>query len=240
MPRYCCLLDERALASFRGETRNAGAICNVPSRYIEWRDPVPGAPPPANAVPEGMTPVHRFDADDRIQADRYFRRMQRDGCPMRWEVVGDAGTDLVAGARPWRFRDGFHHARERMRVAPVPANAEGLVRANPCYKSIGSLLGQVNEMYHGRRKEDGVAILTPQDRNGVAHSLRVCEEALATLALMVSAGIEMIDPAYPALGLDNRRRFRIVIDDPEPPPTTPADEQTNPTTRRPRPATVAK
>lgn len=233
MPRFCCLVDERAAGNFRAESGigKGPFVCNVPLQVIEWTDGEPGRPAPGCSVPDGMGPLHRFDAADWEQADRYLKRMQREGCPTRWDIVGNAGCDTNPHARPWRFRDGLHRAMGLLKAAgaAVPANAEGSVRALPQYKALGSMLGQTNDLYHRSRKEEGVAVLPPHERHGVSVSLQRCEEALATLAVAVAAGIEMIDPAYHALGLEHRRPFRIEVG----PPPADADSGADPANETP-------
>jgi hypothetical protein len=219
--RYVALIDHKTQAAYNATNdSHHQKPCNVPTWFIPLK-----TDPRGNAViPHGWTELHRFDAGDEAAARRHYETLRQTGCPRDPAVVSNADGDAVPGARTWHYRGDFHHARRMLEPFGLPPNTDRAVTADEHFRRINILMGQLCGAYHKLRRENGVAVMQPREREEIRRALAKVEDIVAIAHLVAAAIADAVDPAYVAFGIPNGRRFRVVVlPDPAEAATPPAD-----------------
>lgn len=214
MPRYVALLDHEGLSRLRSDMKNGSLSTNRPSDYRSADEP----------VPDGFVAIHYFTADSGTDAHAYFLKLKADGVPADIKVVGNASKSSGSGL--WRWRGDRHHIKANLPRFGLGEHHEKLLQANPQFKGLTGMLGQLCEQYHKARKHDGIAQIPAWQKQTIRESLKAAELEVAKLGVLLASAIEAIDSCYRAFDEPHDRGYRIafgpeVAHEPAPQPETP-------------------
>ena len=113
----------------------------------------------------------------------------------------------------WRFRGSPYYLGTQARRLGVSQEFVHVSRHNAEIYRVHTLTNALSECWHGMRKEDGIPVLSPGERDRIKGTLGRVEIEVQKLHVLAAAADQMLAEARAAFGLEQPgQRFAVILE----------------------------